>query len=413
MAKKLKLAKRVKKLKKGCRFESGLPYSYRLCLLGTETAFDILLKAKKLEKEGKSIIHLEIGEPDFDTPQNIKEAAKKALDEGYTHYGPSQGLPELRELVAQKAGELRKMVFSPEEVVITPGAKPIMSFAIMALVEDGDEVLYVNPGFPIYESMINFMGGKAIPLILKEENDFLPDLKELKRKLTKKTKLLILNFPHNPCGSMTSRDYLKNMAEILVKYDDLWVLSDEVYSRIVYDEEFISIASFKGMKEKTIILDGFSKTYAMTGWRIGYGIMHPELAKELARIETNINSCTTTFIQRACLEALSSPQDEVEKMVNEFKKRRDVIFEGLNEIPGFSVKVKPKGAFYIFANVKDSRYSCKELADRLLEEAGVACLSGTCFGKYGKGFIRFSFANSVENIKKSLSRIKEFMSKKR
>lgn len=413
MARKIKLAKRMKKLKKECRLECGMPLSFRMKLLGTETAFDVLVRAKELERQGKSVIHLEIGEPDFDTPQNIKEAAKKALDEGWTHYGPSQGLPELRELIAKKAGELRGMEFKPEEVVVTPGAKPIMSFAIMALVEDGDEVLYVNPGFPIYESMINFMGGKAIPLALKEENDFLPDLKELKRKLNKKTKLLIINFPHNPCGSMPNEDYLKDMAEILVKYDDLWVLSDEVYSRIVYDEKFISIASFPGMKEKTIILDGFSKTYAMTGWRIGYGIMHPELAKELARIETNINSCTTTFIQRACLEALSGPQDEVDKMVNEFKKRRDVIFEGLNEIPGFSVKVKPKGAFYIFANVKNSGYMCKELADKLLNEMGVACLSGTCFGKYGQGFIRFSYANSVENIKEALKRIKEFMSKKK
>ncbi len=411
--KKIKIAKRIKRLKKACYFkECGLPYSYRMNLLGTETAFDVLVKAKQLEREGKSIIHLEIGEPDFDTPQNIKEAAKKALDEGYTHYGPSQGLPELRELIAEKAGELRGLKFSADEVVVTPGAKPIMSFAIMALVEDGDEVIYVNPGFPIYESMINFMGGKAIPLILKEENDFLPDLKELKRKLNKKTKLLILNFPHNPCGSMPTEDYLKDMAEILVKYDDLWVLSDEVYSRIVYDEKFYSIASFSGMKEKTIILDGFSKTYAMTGWRIGYGIMPKELASELARIETNINSCTTTFIQRACLEALSGPQDEVEKMVNEFKKRRDVIFEGLNEINGFSVKVKPKGAFYIFANVKESGYDCKELADKLLVETGVACLSGTCFGKYGKGFIRFSYANSIENIQEALRRIKEFMAKK-
>ncbi|MDW8113804.1 MAG: pyridoxal phosphate-dependent aminotransferase [candidate division WOR-3 bacterium] len=413
MAKKIKLAKRVKRLKKVCRLECGMPLSFRMKLLGTETAFDVLVRAKELERQGKNVIHLEIGEPDFDTPQNIKEAAKKALDEGWTHYGPSQGLPELRELIAKKAGELRGMEFKSEEVVITPGAKPVMSFAIMALVEDGDEVLYVNPGFPIYESMINFMGGKAIPLALKEENDFLPDLKELKRKLNKKTKLLIINFPHNPCGSMPDENYFRDMAEILVKYDDLWVLSDEVYSRIIYDEKFISIASFPGMKEKTIILDGFSKTYAMTGWRIGYGIMHPELAKELARIETNINSCTTTFIQRACLEALSGPQDEVDKMVNEFKKRRDIIFEGLNEIPGFSVKVKPKGAFYIFANVKNSGYSCKELADKLLNELGVACLSGTCFGKYGEGFIRFSYANSIENIKEALRRIKEFMSKKK
>lgn len=402
-----KLAKRLKKVK-ACRLECGLPESYRMTRMGTETAFDVLVRAKALEAQGKEIIHLELGEPDFDTPKNIKEAAKKALDDGYTHYGPSQGLPQLRSLIAQKAGELRGMEFKPEEVVITPGAKPIMSFAIMALVEDGDEVLYVNPGFPIYESMINFMGGKAIPIPLREKNNFLPDLKELKRKLSKRTKLLILNFPHNPCGSMMSTSYLKEMAEILASYEDLWVLSDEVYSRIIYEEKFETIAKFPGMRPKTIILDGFSKTFAMTGWRIGYGIMHPDLAKELARIETNINSCTTTFIQIACLEALQGPQDEVEKMRQEFQRRRDVFVDGLNNIKGISCQ-KPLGAFYVFPNIQKTGYHSKELADRLLTEAGVACLSGTCFGSYGKGYIRFSYANSIENIKKALERIGSFL----
>ncbi|MEO0084593.1 MAG: aminotransferase class I/II-fold pyridoxal phosphate-dependent enzyme, partial [candidate division WOR-3 bacterium] len=299
---KIKSTKRLKRIKE-CTLACGLPESYRMTQMGTETAFDVLVKARQLEAQGKHIIHLEIGEPDFDTPQNIKEAAKKAIDAGYTHYGPSQGLPELRKVIAEKAGELRGMKFSAEQVVVTPGAKPIMSFAIMALVEDGDEVIYVNPGFPIYESMIKFMGGKAIPLPLLEKNDFLPDLKYLKKILNKKTRMLIINSPHNPCGSVMNGEFLKELAKILEPYENLWILSDEVYSRIVYEEKFETIAKFPGMQDRTIILDGFSKTYAMTGWRIGYGIMHPDLALELARIETNINSCTTTFIQIAGIEA--------------------------------------------------------------------------------------------------------------
>ncbi|MCS7258740.1 MAG: pyridoxal phosphate-dependent aminotransferase [candidate division WOR-3 bacterium] len=405
----VKKTKRIKKLK-ACTLACGLPESSRMKQMGTETAFDVLVRAKQLEAQGKHVIHLEIGEPDFDTPKNIKEAAKKALDEGYTHYGPSQGLPELREAIAQKAGELRGMKFSADEVVVTPGAKPIMSFAIMALVEDGDEVIYVNPGFPIYESMIKFMGGKPIPLPLLEKNNFLPDLKHLKKILNKKTRMLIINTPHNPCGSIMTHDFLAEMAKILEPYEDLWILSDEIYSRITYETPFETIAKFPGMRERTIILDGFSKTYAMTGWRIGYGIMHPDLAKELARIETNINSCTTTFIQRACIEALLGPQDEPERMRQEFKRRRDVIVEGINSIKGFSCK-KPEGAFYVFANVKETGYNAKELADRLLQEAGVACLSGTCFGKYGEGYIRFSYANSVENIQEAIRRIKKLIEK--
>jgi len=409
MPKVIKEAKRMKKLK-ACTLACGLPQSYRMTKMGTETAFDVLVRAKKLEAQGKHVIHLEIGEPDFDTPQNIKDAAKKAIDEGYTHYGPSQGLPELRKVIAEKSGELRGMTFTPEQVVVTPGAKPIMSFTIMALVEDGDEVIYVNPGFPIYESMIKFMGGKAVPLPLLEKNDYLPDLKYLKKILNKKTKLLIINSPHNPCGSVMSGSYLKKMAKVLEPYKNLWVLSDEVYSRTIYEEKFETIAKFPGMRDRTIILDGFSKTYAMTGWRAGYGIMHPDLAKELARIETNINSCTTTFVQRACIEALVGSQAEPEKMCKEFLKRRDVIVDGINSIKGFSCK-KPLGAFYVFVNVQKTGYDCKELADKLLSEAGVACLSGTCFGEYGKGFIRFSYANSVENIKEAINRVKKFVEK--
>jgi aspartate/methionine/tyrosine aminotransferase len=409
MAKLIKKAKRMKKLK-ACTLACGLPESYRMTKMGTETAFDVLVRAKKLEAQGKHVIHLEIGEPDFDTPQNIKDAAKQAIDQGYTHYGPSQGLPELRKVIAEKSGELRGMIFTPEQVVVTPGAKPIMSFAIMALVEDGDEVIYVNPGFPIYESMIKFMGGKAIPLPLLEKNDYLPDLKYLKKILNKKTKLLIINSPHNPCGSVTSGSYLKDMAKILEPYKNLWILSDEVYSRTIYEEKFETIAKLPGMKDRTIILDGFSKTYAMTGWRAGYGIMHPDLAQELARIETNINSCTATFVQRACIEALAGSQAEPEKMRREFLKRRDVIVDGLNSIKGFSCK-KPLGAFYVLVNVQKTGYDCRELADKILYEAGVACLSGTCFGEYGKGYVRFSYANSVENIKEAINRIKKLIEK--
>ncbi len=405
----IKEAKRMKELKE-CSLECGLPKSPRMNEMGTETAFDVLVRARKLEAQGKHIIHLEIGEPDFDTPQNIKDAAKKALDEGYTHYGPSQGLPELRKVIAEKSGELRGMTFTPEQVVVTPGAKPIMSFAIMALVNDGDEVIYVNPGFPIYESMIKFMGGKAVPLPLLEKNDYLPDLNYLKKHLNKKTRLLIINSPHNPCGSVMSANYLKDMAKILEPYEDCWILSDEVYSRTIYEEKFETISKFPGMKDRTIILDGFSKTYAMTGWRAGWGIMHPELALEMARIETNINSCTATFVQRACIEALTGPQTEPEKMKMEFWKRRDVIVEGLNTIKGFSCK-KPLGAFYVFANAQKTGRDSKEVADAILYEAGVACLSGTCFGEYGNGFIRFSYANSIENIKEAINRIKRYIEK--
>jgi len=409
MPKKIKEAKRMKQLKE-CTLECGLPHSPRMTKMGTETAFDVLVRAKKLEAQGKHVIHLEIGEPDFDTPQNIKDAAKKAIDQGYTHYGPSQGLPELRKVIAEKSGELRGMTYTPEQVVVTPGAKPIMSFAIMALVNDGDEVIYVNPGFPIYESMIKFMGGKAIPLPLLEKNDYVPDLKYFKKIVSKKTRLLIINSPHNPCGGVMNGKYLKDMAKLLEPYPNLWVLSDEVYSRIIYEEKFETIAKFPGMRERTIILDGFSKTYAMTGWRAGYGIMHPDLAQELARIETNINSCTTTFIQRACIEALTGPQTEPEKMRLEFLKRRDVIVDGINSIKGFFCK-KPLGAFYVFVNIQKTGYDCKELADKILYEAGVACLSGTCFGEYGKGYIRFSYANSVDNIKEAVNRIKRLVEK--
>ncbi|MDH5185483.1 MAG: pyridoxal phosphate-dependent aminotransferase [candidate division WOR-3 bacterium] len=382
----------------------------RMKRLGTETAFDVLRRAKALEQTGKEVIHLEIGEPDFDTPKNIKEAAKKALDEGWTHYGPSAGLPDFKALIAQEAGKLRNTKFNAEQVVVTPGAKPIMAFAIMAIVDDGDEVIYPNPGFPIYESMIEFMGGKAVPIQLREEFDFRLDVKEFIKLVTKKTKMIIVNSPQNPTGGVLTKDDLKVIADI-ARNNDIWVLSDEVYSRIIYDSKFESIVQFPGLEDRLIILDGFSKTYAMTGWRLGYGIMPETMANWLAQIETNVNSCTASFVQRAGIEGLKGPQDEPARMTAEFKKRRDVIVEGLNQIKGISCK-NPKGAFYVFPNIKKTGINGSELADRLLNEAGVACLSGTCFGKFGEGYIRFSYANSVENIKKALSKIEALLGKK-
>jgi len=379
--------------------------------LGTETAFEVLAKAKALEKQGKEIVHLEIGEPDFDTPKNIKEAAVKALYEGYTHYVPSAGIPELRETIAEYISKTRRIKVEPEEVVVTPGAKPIMFFAILACVNPGEEVLYPNPGFPIYESVINFVGAKPVPIPLLEEKDFRMDHEYVKRKITKKTKMIILNSPENPTGGILTKEDLKVIADCISNRDDVLVLSDEIYSRIIYEGEHESIASLPGMKEKTIILDGFSKTYAMTGWRLGYGIMRKDLAQKFAQLMTNSNSCTCSFIQMAGIEALKGPQNEVEKMVYEFRKRREVIVSGLNKIKGITCK-KPHGAFYVFPNIKGTEMDCRKLGDYLLNEAGVAVLPGTSFGKYGEGYLRLSFANSIENIKKALDRISKALEKR-
>jgi len=386
-------------------------FAKRMETLGTETAFEVLAKAKALEKQGKEIVHLEIGEPDFDTPKNIKEAAVKALYEGYTHYVPSAGIPELRETIAEYISKTRRIKVEPEEVVVTPGAKPIMFFAILACVNPGEEVLYPNPGFPIYESVINFVGAKPVPIPLLEENDFRMDHEYVKRKITKKTKMIILNSPENPTGGILTKEDLKVIADCISNRDDVLVLSDEIYSRIIYEGEHESIASLPGMKEKTIILDGFSKTYAMTGWRLGYGVMRKDLAQKFAQLMTNSNSCTCTFIQMAGIEALKGPQNEVEKMVSEFRKRREVIVSGLNKIKGITCK-KPHGAFYVFPNIKGTGMDCRELGDYLLNEAGVAVLPGTSFGKYGEGYLRLSFANSIENIKKALDRISKALEKR-
>jgi aspartate/methionine/tyrosine aminotransferase len=389
-----------------------MPFTFadRMAVLGTETAFDVLARAKALERQGKSIIHLEIGEPDFDTPQNIKEAAVKALYSGYTHYVPAAGIPELREAIAEYISKTRKIPVDPEEVVVTPGAKPIIFFAILACVNPGEEVLYPNPGFPIYESVINFVGAKPVPIPLKEENDFRIDHEYVKEKITKKTKMIILNSPENPTGGVMTKDDLKLIVDCIANRDDIIILSDEIYSRIIYEGSHESIASFPGMKEKTIILDGFSKTYAMTGWRLGYGVMRRDLAEKITQLMINSNSCTCAFVQVAGIEALKGPQDFVNQMVTEFRKRREIIVERLNRIKGVACR-RPKGAFYVFPNITGTGMRSKELSDYLLNEAGVAVLPGTSFGKYGEGYLRISFANSVENIEEALNRMERVLNK--
>jgi aspartate aminotransferase len=386
-------------------------FAKRMETLGTETAFEVLAKAKALEKQGKDVVHLEIGEPDFDTPKNIKDAATKALNSGYTHYTPSAGMPELRQAIAEYISKTRKIDVVPEEVVVTPGGKPIMFNSILALVNPGDEVMYPNPGFPIYESLINFVDAKPVPVPLKEENDFSLDPEYVKQKITKKTKMIIINSPENPTGGVLSRDNLKVIADCVADRKDVYVLADEIYSRIIYEGKHESITQFPGMKEKTILLDGFSKTYAMTGWRLGYGVMNKELALKCAQLTTNSNSCTSTFTQLAGVEALKGPQTEPERMVAEFKKRREVIVTGLNNIKGIICK-KPRGAFYVFPNITGTGMDCRKLGDHLLYNAGVAVLPGTSFGKFGEGYLRLSFANSVENIKKALDRIAKALEKR-
>jgi aspartate/methionine/tyrosine aminotransferase len=377
----------------------------RMSRIGVESAFDVLVKARALEAQGRRIIHLEIGEPDFATPKHIVEAAKQALDEGWTHYGPPQGFPELREAIASYVSRSRKIATGPENVSVTPGGKPIIFFAILALVEPGDEVIYPNPGFPIYESMIRFVGATPVPVPLVEERGFSFDLDQLRDNLTGRTRLLILNSPQNPTGGLIPEEDIREIAN-LVCGRDMMVLSDEIYSRIYYEQEPVSIASMPGMQEKTIILDGFSKTYAMTGWRMGYGVMPAWLVEAVNKLMVNSNSCTASFSQRAGMAALTGPQDDVTGMVAEFRRRRDAFCDGLNELPGFRC-ARPGGAFYAFANVKGTGRPSKELADALLTEAGVSCLSGDSFGAYGQGYIRFSYANSYENLMEAVERIRE------
>ncbi len=381
----------------------------RMGRLGTETAFEVLVKARALEAQGKHVVHLEVGEPDLPTPENIVQAGVRALRDGKTKYTASAGIPELREAIAQHVSQTRGVPVSPEQVVVTPGAKPIMFFTILALVEPGDEVLYPAPGFPIYESMIDFSGGTPVPYLLREENNFRFDPAEFRSKAGPKTKLIILNSPQNPTGGVLERSDLEVVADLAQKFN-ITVFTDEIYCRVLYDGTFSSILSIPGMAEHTVLLDGFSKAYSMTGWRLGYGVMPLELAPHITRLQTNSNSCVAGFTQYAGVEALTGPQESVGKMVSAFKERRDTIVEGLNAIPGFKC-LKPRGAFYAFPNVKGTGWESRRLADYLLNEAGVACLSGTAFGAAGEGYIRFSYANSLDNIRLALTRVREAVEK--
>src|SRR5436190_20100050 len=388
---------------------SELRLAKRMARLGTETAFEVLVKARALEAKGCDIVHLEIGEPDFDTPDNIINAATGALHKGFTHYGPSAGLPELRETIAQYVSETRGVKATPEEVVVVPGGKPIIFFTILALAEKGDEVIYPNPGFPIYESMINYVGAKPVPIRLREEMDFRLDVDELGGLINDRTKLIILNSPQNPTGGMLTKQDIDRIAAAIGDRN-VMVMSDEIYSRLIFEGEHHSIMSVDGMKDRCILLDGFSKTYAMTGWRMGYGVMRADLATHVARLMTNSASCTASFTQVAGVEALRGPQASVDAMCAEFKKRRDVMVAGLNKIKGFSCRL-PKGAFYVFPNIKQTGWASKKLADALLDDAGVAGLSGTAFGDFGEGYLRFSVANSIENIEKALDRVGDWAKK--
>jgi len=379
----------------------------RMDHLGVEGAFNVLVRARALEAQGRDIIHLEIGEPDFATPKHIVEAAKQALDQGWTHYGPPQGLPELREAISSHICQTRGVRVGPENVCVVPGGKPIIFFPMLALIEPGDEVVYPNPGFPIYESMINFLGAKPVPIPLIEERGFSFDLDRLRDSLSAKTKLLILNSPHNPTGGLIPAADIQAIAE-MVRDRDLIVLADEIYSRIYFEQAPLSITTFPGMLEKTILLDGFSKTYAMTGWRMGYGVMPQWLVDAVNKLMVNSNSCTASFTQRAGIAALTGPQDAVAGMVAEFRRRRDAFCAGLNALPGFRCAI-PGGAFYAFPNITGTGLSSDALADHLLQEAGVACLSGTAFGAYGEGYVRFSIANSYEKLMAAVERIRKFL----
>ncbi len=398
----------VVKMLKATQFE--LQLARRMSRLGTETAFEVLNKARALERQGKSIVHLEIGEPDFDTPLNVIDAGVDALRKGWTHYGPSAGLPDLRQALAEYVSRTRGVKVTPEEVVVVPGGKPIIFFTILALVDDGDEVIYPNPGFPIYESMIHYVGGRAVPVHLKEEGDFSLDVNELAGLITDRTRLIILNSPQNPTGGVLDRVDIEQIAKVIGDRN-IMVLSDEIYSRLLFDGgQHFSIMSVPGMQERTILLDGFSKTYAMTGWRMGYGVMRPDLAAHMTRLMTNSNSCTASFTQVAGIEAITGDQSSVDHMRDEFQRRRDMFVAGLNKIKGFSCRM-PKGAFYAFPNITATGWKSKPLADALLEQAGVASLSGASFGEYGEGYLRFSVANSLGNLQLALDRIDEWTKK--
>ena len=376
--------------------------------LGTETAFEVLAKARELEAQGREIIHLEIGEPDFDTPQHIIEASVEALRQGYTHYGPTPGLPELREAIARNSREVRGVDTAPSQVVVTPGAKPIMFYVMLALGEPGVEIIYPNPGFPIYESMVKFSGATPVPMQLLEERGYHPDLADLAGKMSDRTRLIILNSPNNPCGSVFTREELEQIAALALQHPECYVLADEIYKDILYTGEHHSISTFPGMADRTIILDGFSKSYAMTGWRLGYGIMPEELVPHVVRLAVNSVSCAASFTQRAAIAALDGPQDEVQAMAAEFGQRRRLITDGLRSIPGINCP-EPEGAFYAFPSIRETGLTSAEFEARAMAEAGVALLSGAAFGQYGEGYVRLSYANSQENIRKAVEQLDRFV----
>jgi aspartate/methionine/tyrosine aminotransferase len=378
-------------------------FATRMARLGTETAFEVLAQARALEAQGRDIVHLEIGEPDFDTPAHVTAAATEALRTGHTHYVPASGIRDLKVAIAEEVARTRGIPVAPEQVVVTPGGKPILFFSILALVNEGDEVIYPNPGFPIYESVIRFVGAQAVPLPLREEREFGVDVDELERLITPRTRMVILNSPANPTGGVLGEQQLRAIADLALRHD-LWVLSDEIYARILYDGSCPSITRFPGLAERTVLLDGFSKTFAMTGWRLGYGVVNRELATALERLMINSNSCTAAFTQIAGVRALRGDQEPVRRMVEEFRRRRDFVVDGLNRLPGVRC-LKPQGAFYVFPNVSGTGYTSAELSRLLLHEAGVATLSGTAFGSYGEGFLRLSYAASMDSLKKGLERI--------
>ena len=372
--------------------------------LGTESAFEVLARARALEAQGKEIIHLEIGEPDFETPKHIVEAGRKAIADGFTHYGPTAGLPQLRESIARNSGEVRGINTDPANVVVTPGAKPIMFYVLLALAEPGVEVIYPNPGFPIYESMIKFCGATPVPMQLLEEKDYHPDLAALPGLITDKTRLIIINSPENPCGSALTKEELETIAGIVKQHPDLYVMADEIYKDILYTGEHYSISSIPGMRERTIILDGFSKSYAMTGWRMGYGILPEELVPHIVKLAVNSVSCAASFTQMAAVAALEGPKDEVEAMIAEFGIRRRLIADGLRSIPGVNCP-EPEGAFYAFPSIKGTGLTSAEFEDRAMNQAGVALLSGSAFGEFGEGYVRLSYANSQDNIKQAIDKL--------
>jgi aspartate/methionine/tyrosine aminotransferase len=382
--------------------ETIMKLAERMGRIGTETAFEAAARARALEATGRSVIHLEIGEPDFDTPANIRDAAKRALDRGATHYTPTPGIPELRAAIASDATARKGFAVTPDRVVVVPGGKPVMFFAVLALVDEGDEVIYPDPGFPIYESMARYVGGRAVPCPIRQEKGFRLDPDELASLVTPRTRLVILNSPANPTGGVSTREDLERIAAIAREHD-FTILADEIYGRILYEGEHVSIASLPDMAERTIVLDGFSKTYAMTGWRLGYAILPEALVTPFSRLIVNSVSCTNAATQWAGVEALTGPQDSVDAMVAEFKTRRDLIVDGLNSIPGVSC-VRPAGAFYAFPDISATGLTGAELADRLLNEGGVSALAGTAFGQVGRYHLRFSYATSRENIAEAVRR---------